>query len=52
MFQLMGENFFAGGAVQWTSILIACIVGYFLICRKWSILKAVMLSAVLGLFLA
>lgn len=52
MFQLIGENFFVGGAVQWTSILISCIVGYFLICRKWSILKAVALSAALGLFLA
>ena len=52
MFQLMGENFLIGGAVQWRSILIACIVGYFLIVRKWSIVKAVALSAVLGLFLA
>ena len=52
MFQLMGENFFVGSAIQWRSILISCIVGYFLIGRKWSILKAVVLAAVLGLFLA
>ena len=52
MFQLMGENFFVGSSIQWRSILISCIVGYFLIGRKWSILKAVVLSAVLGLVLA
>ena len=52
MFQLMGENFFVGSMVQWRSILISCIVGYFLIGRKWSILKSIVLAAALGLFLA
>lgn len=52
MFQLSGETFWAAGAVQWHSILISCIVGYFLIGRKWSILKAVALAALLGLVLA
>ena len=52
MFQLSGETFWAAGAVQWPSILISCIVEYFLIARKWSILKAVALSAFLGLLLA
>ena len=52
MFQLMGENFLVGSAIQWRSILISCIVGYFLIGRKWSILKAVALSAALGLLFA
>lgn len=52
MFQLIGENFFVGSMVQWRSILISCIVGYFLIGRKWSILKSIVLAAALGLFLA
>lgn len=51
MFQLSGETFWVNSAVQWPSILIACIVGYFLIVRRWSILRAVALAALLGLVL-
>lgn len=52
MLQLSGETFLAAGAIQWRSVLISCIVGYFMLARKWSILKAVLLSAALGLLIA
>lgn len=49
--QLGGEAFLVGGSVQWMGVVIAVIVGYLLIRRKWSIPRVVALAALLGLAL-
>lgn len=49
--QLSGEAFWVAHEVQWMSILIACVVGYLLIRKKWSIPLSIGVAALLGLLL-
>ena len=38
-------------SISWNLVLIAVIAGYFLMKRKWSIPKTILLSAILGLLI-